>query len=166
MNVKNALKALDIIVERNRKNSFQSKGEGEMRLKVRDLRDVLNAMTNEQVEKYDKSEVTYGYLCPTCHAFPCNCKPKDNNEVYKLAKDLAFLTAGRIDENFIQQMMQPARIILNKYIRKNGECNGEVEELAKFMNAVCVAEDDDSSMIDLKHLASELIKQGYRRTTV
>ncbi len=54
MNVKNALKALDVIVERNRKNSFSSKGEGEMRLKVRDLRDVLNALEEQHAQRHDE----------------------------------------------------------------------------------------------------------------
>jgi hypothetical protein len=62
MRVENALKALDVIVERNRKNSFSSKGEGEMRLKVRDLRDVLNALNDgaSTAVKCDEDINTYG----------------------------------------------------------------------------------------------------------
>lgn len=48
MNVKRALEEIDKIVERNRENSYTTKTENEMRLKISDLRTVIQALGEEE----------------------------------------------------------------------------------------------------------------------
>ena len=62
MNIKRALNVIDQVAIRNRANSYSTKLENEMRLKVSDLRAVVETL-GEQVDLTDeRSEIAKGRL--------------------------------------------------------------------------------------------------------